>query len=408
MYFLNLILTLSIKVSAQSSQTATHDGGSSFESASSLYSTRGDGLSEEHPNTEDANTATAESAPATAVPSPSHSVSSSSSGSYNLTNLARKKAASKTTSPLRASAIIRPTITAKKKSESISEDERSEKRYSSSGYYESPHDEEHRQTKIRKPRDWNEEERRRRRSNMKLDIERENLRALTSPIKKPSPGTFKQISPEDRTAMNILDGASPNKAGKRFRPKVRRQTRNRSTSGEDSLPRKTKVSATKSPERSKQNQTPQSIVISPSQYSKPHISPKKSKEDSGSEKRLKAKSSESLRSVSPGSDSVFYSEADLAPDQQVHCSHCGKEVEIVTAVSGSQESIAVATEEDNGNGPDIVKPPADFADSPVTTKTSQRLYKKMDKRFRSEERHGDRRHYRSRQENARAKVNSQF
>lgn len=59
----------------------------------------------------------------------------------------------------------------------------------------------------------------------------------------------------------------------------------------------------------------------------------------------------------------------------------------------------------------IVKPPADFADSPKDSPEGTRqphhptrLYKKLDKRFRSEERHGDRRHYRSRQESARAKV----
>ena len=85
----------------------------------------------------------------------------------------------------------------------------------------------------------------------------------------------------------------------------------------------------------------------------------------------------------------------------MHCHNCGKQVEIINAASGSQET--VSTVED---GPNIVKPPADFADSPDCIRTphhTNRLYKKMDKRFRSEDRN-ERRLYRSRQESARAKV----
>ncbi|XP_058794212.1 uncharacterized protein LOC131665948 isoform X2 [Phymastichus coffea] len=87
------------------------------------------------------------------------------------------------------------------------------------------------------------------------------------------------------------------------------------------------------------------------------------------EVRLKALSAESLRSVSPGSDSVFYGIDDSTTDQ-AHCHCCGREVSA-----------------------DIVQPPAGFADSPEgghrqTSKhtAGHRLFKKFDKRYRSEDR----------------------
>lgn len=55
---------------------------------------------------------------------------------------------------------------------------------------------------------------------MRLDIEKENMKSLTSPKKKPSP-SFKRISPEDKTALHVLDGAAQAKS-KRIRPKIRR------------------------------------------------------------------------------------------------------------------------------------------------------------------------------------------
>lgn len=80
-------------------------------------------------------------------------------------------------------------------------------------------------------------------------------------------------------------------------------------------------------------------------------------------------------------------------------------MEIVAALDDTE---ANALARDDDVSVNIVKPPADFADSPDGQRQPvQRIYKKLDRRLRSEER-GDRRHYRSRQDSARAKVRKTF
>lgn len=123
-------------VPTQSSQTLTQNG-SSFESASSIYSlARVENISEDAqvPIAED--TLSLPMAPAR-KPSPSHSISSSSSGSYF-----NGKNPVKSTSP--RNSIVMPsasTVTSGiMKQELASDGEKSEKRHSSSGYYESPHE----------------------------------------------------------------------------------------------------------------------------------------------------------------------------------------------------------------------------------------------------------------------------
>ncbi|CAH2092794.1 unnamed protein product [Euphydryas editha] len=149
--------------------------------------------------------------------------------------------------------------------------------------------------------------------------------------------------------------------------------------------------------------------LTPLRYMKsPSTSPRHYKKQGQDGKFAKAASAESLRSVSPGSDSVFYSEHtehDLVGaecEAKAHCLHCGKEVHIVTAThdhdsrtsrtSHTDESYADAT-------PDIVPAPAGFADSPSCGPkkhtSGARLYKKLDKRYRSEDKS---RHYRHRQD----------
>uniref|UniRef100_A0A182F5V9 Uncharacterized protein n=1 Tax=Anopheles albimanus TaxID=7167 RepID=A0A182F5V9_ANOAL len=448
---------------------ATTQDGSSFESASSLYSlARVDAVCEETPPIEE-QPSTLQAIvqlppqPPLPKPSPTHSVSSSSSDSFSVGKksspsrplakpLGVKGKSATVASSAAAAAIAKSPV-------SLSDDERSDgKRYLSSS-----HDEQDPPVKVshaattgtiarsaRRGRgDWNEEERRRKKSTFKLEFDKDSIKTYTTPmLRQPSPG-FKKLSPEDKSALNVLDGASPSGKAKRFRPKTRKSPRARSAAMEEAvgaasaigvsgtLPRRSKTPLVRSPDKPTSAvaamsgsssivagsivattvtlPTPQSATaptnkLSPPQYYSQLRNPATAPQTAGSprkqkispEKRLQAISTESLRSVSPGSDSVFYSEADALShcEQQVHCSHCGKEVEVANVPGESEDSI-LTLDSTEGDRPDIVQPPEGFADSPDCTKTPHhhtRLYKKMDKRFRSEDRHIDRRHFKSRQE----------
>lgn len=82
----------------------------------------------------------------------------------------------------------------------------------------------------------------------------------------------------------------------------------------------------------------------------------------------------------------------------MHCLHCGKEVDIVTT---DDHEKSPNTNENHHQ--DIVQPPKGFEDSP-RIKTKERLFKKLDRRLRSEERAmAENRKYRYKQD-VRAKV----
>lgn len=383
---------------APSSQTITIDG-SSFESASSFHS-----LARVEAICEDVPIIPPPTIDEKVKKSPTHSDSSTSSGSYRMPPL-------KVSSPSRPPVLAKPlpihAHVKKNKKESVSDDERSEKFQSSS------HDEKDYKTlRARKPRDWNEEDRRRKKGNFKLEFDgkdpsKQQPPSLAAPFTRPT-GAIKKISPDDKAALNVLDGTSPSKAKPRFRAKTRKARTRTPISNDETARRLSKSSLAKSPEKpsviaAPMPQTPKPPPViakvtatekcefrktlhKPCIFTSPSKQPKKT-----SAQRLKAISTESLRSVSPGSDSVFYSEADMH-DHQIHCHHCGKEVEVITAVGGSEESVVIVDD-----GPDIVQPPEGFADSPSgVSKIPPAL--KYYKRFRSE----DRRHKKG--SNGRAKV----
>ncbi|CAH2258228.1 jg19922 [Pararge aegeria aegeria] len=226
-------------------------------------------------------------------------------------------------------------------------------------------------------------------------------------------------SPRRKTGNNSNSAKSPtsnNHSG--YRPR-RKSGSNESISLPGSLPRRKQsipMIPCLSSLEAEDIETARTLTIAgarltPLRYVKnPIPSPRHQKQDKADGKFAKAASAESLRSVSPGSDSVFYSEHtehDLAVgdcEAKAHCLHCGKEVHIVTAThdhdsrasrtSHTDESYADATAE-------IVPAPAGFADSPscgmAKKQTSgTRLYKKLDKRYRSEDK--TRHHYRQRQD----------
>jgi hypothetical protein len=346
--------------------------GSSFESASSFHSlARVDAICEDIP--------TIEEKPKL---SPSHSVSSTSSGSYCMPPMKASSPRHSLPKPLQVTALK------KGKKQSVSDDERSEKIQSSS------HDErEYKTLRVRRSRDWSEDERRRKKGNFKLEIEKDSIKtSLASPLVRAS-GVAKKISPDDKAALNVLDGTSPSKQPKRFRPKTRKTPRTRN--GDESKHHRHKTPS-KSPEKPSIILPPPTqqaqlapVKLSPLKHPRHCMlaSPLRQQKKLSPVQRLKAVSTESLRSVS-----VFYSEADIL-EHQIHCHHCGKEVEVVTAVAdGSEESVVIVDD-----GPDIVQPPEGFADSPNgLTRTPPAL--KYYKRFRSE----DRRHKKG--HNGRAKV----
>lgn len=99
---------------------------------------------------------------------------------------------------------------------------------------------------------------------------------------------------------------------------------------------------------------------------------------------LKTVSAESLRSISPGSDSVFYSD----PCSRIslsRCTRCNTEVDVDYINNSNSDAI------------NIVKPPEGFGDSPEEPPTTP--IKRTTKRYRSEER---RRNTRSEQTRAKS------
>ncbi|KAK1122088.1 hypothetical protein K0M31_009928 [Melipona bicolor] len=433
--------TSSAAASASASATATAAEGSSFESASSIYSlARSEAVVEEPcsppPILEETEIPFGLEVP----PSPARSTSSSSSGSYDLKDAM--------TDP--GQELEQQTAPPSGHTSETELDHDEGHRSSSGGYAESPPD----------LRGWTEEERRRRRKTFTLDflgsaagIERgaelygENVEVSPTPshrhrprgkstsarsphknnrkretvqqstvqvqqsqqqqlTRSPQKEDWRVEQTEDGGHVPTSDDSScshhyhmhhhhhhhMHREGADGRHRRTRESPRRKTTGYVSARRRSNedknaaITGSLPRRRSRAADDIMCARLSPGRYQRsPGHNGQRALivESQSPEARLKALSAESLRSVSPGSDSVFYSEgADqcltISALDAPHCYHCGREV--------SEE---------------IVRPPAGFADSPEGHRSSatkhvsgHRLYKKFDKRYRSEDR-GDRRHRRS-------------
>lgn len=447
-------LTQYIIVSTRSSQIDRTCGESSFESASSIHSSKGYPGAEESlqlndfaPDSKYSDEMHLDglhySPKGMHIKTANHTFSSTSTiGSYNVgdeeiltenwkDNYAVNEKGNERSMPITTQHHSMAVLT---KDEQNSEDDvHSELHYSSSGYYESPQNDGHCKTKFRRFR--SEEERNRRKATMKLELDNGLSKVNVSSSNVVKRKDILMYSPDFGKANPLLIISSPLNI-KRHRSKIRRQLRrpikhenlnSMFQNATSSYIHQTKIdsvcvnqaTATKgesnfnkdSDQVVKQNQ-----IISDSKGTKtlhkiisPILQPISSTETIS---QLKTKSDESLnRSASPGSDSVFFSEAG--------CNHIIVESEQTRSISDKNEnynekakipppicSNSIESLAFNENEPDIVKPPSDFADSPIANKITQRLYKKVEKRIRSEDRYqGDRsRHYKTRKDNIRAKV----
>ncbi|XP_050301865.1 uncharacterized protein LOC126740017 isoform X5 [Anthonomus grandis grandis] len=316
------------------------------------------------------------------------------------------------------------------------EEERSERRYSSSGYYESPMENE-----LKKPNEYITTKCREVNFNLstskcsrsKQAIEANKTAGITGENHRGNNDKGKRSKSRARSPMqqhkkNTQGRRSPYKdKASPIEDKGYKVTSDESSTGQEYLnPRKTKKnkdnlrrkSLPRSPTYQKNqkksdvskyqsNSLPSSLSRKkskkhPKGWQQQEHHDKKNTEESPTTSTkdtitLKALSTESLRSVSPGSDSVFYSDpgGQALADQQGHCLHCGKEVvhendgDTPTAKShhGHQQH-----HHHHHQQQFIVQPPAGFEDSPKVK--VEKLFKKLDKRLKSEERgQGEHRRY---------------